>query len=93
MSLGEYIRQRLFKETLTKRRKTQKNPVKDKKLLGQVLAELGKSRPPNNINQIAKAIHTGTLLLSPDVRAALLEACADIQAIRSMLIKALGLNG
>lgn len=93
LSLGEYIRQRLFKDAVTKRRKAQKNPVEDKKLLGQVLAELGKSRLPNNINQIAKAIHTGTLLLSPDVRAALLEACADIQAIRTMLIKALGLDG
>lgn len=93
LPLGMYIRQCLFKEAVTRRRRTRKAPIKDKKLLGQALAELGRSRLSSNLNQIAKAIHTGTLILSPNVRAALLEACTDIQAIRTMLMKALGLDG
>lgn len=93
LSLGEFIRQRLFQDSVTRRRKTRKNPIKDKQLLGQVLAELGKSRLPNNLNQIAKAINTGTLRLSPEVKATLLEACADIQTIRSMLVNALEQDG
>lgn len=93
LPLGEYIRQCLFNEVVTKRRKFRKPPVKDKKLLAQLLAALGQSRLSSNLNQIAKAIHSGTLILSPEIRAMLLEACADIQAIRSLLIKALGLDG
>ncbi|MES9930514.1 MAG: hypothetical protein ABW158_20595 [Candidatus Thiodiazotropha sp. 6PDIVS] len=93
LPLGTYIRKRLLNDAVASRRKVRKKPFKDKTLLAQALAELGRSRLSSNLNQIAKAIHTGTLILTPDVRATLLEACADIQAIRTMLMKALGLDG
>ncbi|MCF6354793.1 MAG: MobC family plasmid mobilization relaxosome protein [Candidatus Polarisedimenticolaceae bacterium] len=92
LSLGEYIRQRLFDESMPKRRSRGKFPVKDHVALSQLLGELGGSRMPNNLNQLAKAANTGTLVLTSEVRATLLEASADIAEMRKMLMRALGLG-
>ncbi|MEE9355053.1 MAG: hypothetical protein V3U75_05630 [Methylococcaceae bacterium] len=98
LSLGEYIRQRIFTqghqgdESLPKRRTRGKHPVKDHKILSQLLGELGRSRLASNMNQIAKALNIGSLELTPETETALLEACADIYEMRNMLIKALGLK-
>ena len=93
MPLGEYVRQRVFDESKPKRRTSGKLPVKDHQVLSQLLGELGRSRLANNLNQIAKAVHTGALVLSPETRAVLLEACADIRQVRQMVMEALGLEG
>jgi len=53
---------------------------------------LGKSKLPNNVNQIAKTINTGTAALPKDMEAAMLEAAYNIAYIRMTLIKALGLK-
>ncbi len=92
LSLREYIRQRIFDESLPKRRTRGKHPVKDHKVLSQLLGELGRSRLASNMNQIAKALNIGSLELTPETETALLEACADIYEMRNMLIKALGLG-
>lgn len=92
LSLGEYIRQRLFDESLPKRRTRGRFPVKDHQALSQVLAVLGRSNIPNNLNQIARAANSGSLIIGPDVRTALLSACADVAQMRRLLIAALGLE-
>ncbi|MCK5622917.1 MAG: plasmid mobilization relaxosome protein MobC [Alphaproteobacteria bacterium] len=92
MSLGEYVRSRVFDETVPARRTRGKHPVKDHEALGRVLGELGRSRLANNLNQLARAVNTGSLPVTPDTEAALLEACAEIQQIRAELVKALGLS-
>ncbi len=93
LSLGEYIRQCVFDGSVPKRRTRGKHPVKDHKLLGQYFGDLARSRLANNLNQLAKAANSGSLVLNLETQAALLGACADIREIRAMLIKALGLNG
>ena len=92
MSLGAYIRSRLFDTEAPVRRTRNKFPVKDHKELGKLLGELGKSRMANNINQLAKAANGGLLILTPEVKTALLNACADIRHIREALMKSLGLD-
>ncbi len=92
LSLGEYIRQRLFDESIPKRRTRSKYPVKDHKVLSQLLGELGATRLASNINQIAYAMNNGSFELTPKTKTAILEACADIYEIRRMLMKALGLG-
>lgn len=92
LSLSEYIRQRLFDESFPKRRTRGKYPVKDHKILSQLLGELGRTRLASNMNQIARAINNDNLDLTPETETALLEACADIYEIRNMLIKALGMK-
>ncbi len=92
MALGAYIRSRIFDETLPKRRTRNKHPVKDYEELAKVLAELGRSRLANNLNQLAKATNTGSLEVSPETERAIQDACADIRWMRHVLMVALGLQ-
>ncbi len=91
-SLSGYIKERLFDGNQTAVRKRGKAPVKDHILLGQLLALLGSSRLSQNMNQLAKAAHTGNLPLQYDVERQLKSACGDIQAMRLMLMQALGMK-
>jgi len=93
LSLGAYIRSRLFDSDAPKRRTRGKYPVKDHKELGKLLGELGKSCIANNINQLAKAVNSGSLEVSPDTEQAIHKSCGDIRWIRNALIAALGLTG
>ncbi|MCC6923454.1 MAG: hypothetical protein IT525_10430 [Nitrosomonas sp.] len=92
LPLGEYIRQQIFDENRIKRRTRNKHPVKDHRLLSQLLGELGRSRLVNNLNQLARSANCGLLNLTPEVKTALLNACADIRHIRETLMKSLGLD-
>ena len=91
MSLGAYIRSRLFDSEAPKRRTRGKHPVKDHTELGKLLGELGRSRIANNLNQLAKAANSGSLEVSPDTEQAIQDSCDDISWIRRTLIVALGL--
>lgn len=88
--LGAYIRSRLLGEDAAKRRRSRR-PRIDEQTAARLLAELGKSRLANNINQLARAANSGSLPLTPETETALRRACADIQAIRHELMRALGL--
>jgi hypothetical protein len=92
MSLGAYIRSRIFDENLPKRRTRGKHPVKDHKELGKLLGELGRSKIANNLNQLAKAANSGSLEVSPDTEQAIQEGCSEINWMRHTLISALGLG-
>lgn len=92
LSLSGYARQQILAEEVTPRRTRGKAPVKDHKMLGQVLSTIGQLRWASNINQLAKAANQGLLILTPEVEAAILEACADIRMIKNMLMKSLGLR-
>ncbi|QOJ25011.1 MAG: hypothetical protein HRU78_10230 [Gammaproteobacteria bacterium] len=92
LPLGEYIRKQVFDENRLRRRTRNKHPVKDHKLLSQLLGELGRLRLANNLNQLAKAANYGLLNLTPEIKTSLLNACADIRHIREALMKSLGLD-
>ena len=68
-------------------------PPDDDKHLAKILYLLGQSRMASNLNQIAKAVNMGTLILSPDVYAQIDESHHNIRWMRSELIKGLGLRG
>jgi hypothetical protein len=89
LSVSSYIRHRLF-EAPTPRR-AYRRPVQDDKALGEVLAALGQSRIGNNLNQLAKAVHSGSLPVTPETEAAILAACASVQQMSGQLVQALGL--
>jgi len=92
MALGAYIRDRLFGEEAAPRQTRGHFPVKDYAALGRVLAALGQSRLSNNLNQLAKAVNTGSLPVTPETEADLRQACKDVQAMRRDLLIALGLQ-
>ena len=89
LTLSAYVRERLFGEAPARRRRTRK-PVEDHIALARVLAQLGQSSLASNVNQLARAVHVGTLPATPDTKAALDEACADVAAMRRDLMRALG---
>lgn len=90
MSLGAYIRGRLFGENANPRKTRGKTPVKDHEALGRVLGALGGSRLSQNLNQLARAVNTGSLPVTPETERDLLEACAAVALIRADLMRALG---
>ncbi|AKO96680.1 hypothetical protein MALG_01496 [Marinovum algicola DG 898] len=92
MSLGAYIRDRLFGEDVAPRQSRGKFPVKDYAALGRVLAALGASRLSSNLNQLAKAVNTGSLPVTPETEEDVRQACKDVQAMRRDLLIALGLH-
>lgn len=93
MPLGAYIKAVLFGQDLQQVRQRSKRPVKDHEALGRVLAALGQSRLSNNLNQLARAVNTGTLPVHPETEADLRSACDDVAVLRALLLEALGKAG
>lgn len=92
ISLAAYIKGRVFGEDVPRRTTRGKAPIRDHKVLGQLLAQLGASRLASNLNQLAKAAHAGALPVTPDTEAALQRACVDIAVMRALLMQGLGMR-
>lgn len=90
LPLSAYIRSRLFGPDVKPRRTQGKYPVKDHAVLARLLGQLGQSRLANNLNQLAKAVNTGSLPVTPETERDIKSACEDIRAVRSALLQALG---
>lgn len=54
--------------------------------------EIGHSRLPNNLNQLAKAVHSGSLPVNAQTEADIGQACRDVWIIRKALLMALGVE-
>jgi len=93
MPLGRYIRSKVLDGKAGPRRTRGKFPVKDHEALGRVLGALGSSRLSSNVNQLARAVNTGSLPVTQETKAAIKQACREIAQIRQDLLAALGLPG
>ncbi|TRW92133.1 hypothetical protein FNJ84_21245 [Paracoccus sp. M683] len=91
--LGSYIKAVLFGSGLPKVRRRNTQPVKDHEALGRVLATLGQSRLSANLNQMARAVNTGTLPVHPETGADLRRACSEVHEMRTALLEAFGKDG
>lgn len=89
LPLGAYMREQLLGEKKSPRRPRGKFPVKDHAALGRVLAALGQSRIANNLNQLARAVNTGSLPVTPETEDEIKAACQEIRAMRHDLLLAL----
>ncbi|MGJ0453944.1 MAG: hypothetical protein ACR65T_12065 [Methylocystis sp.] len=85
-----HIRERLFGDDTAPRKRRGNSRVKDAEALGRVLGALGESRLSSNLNQLAKAVNTGSLPLTPETEADLKAACRDVAVMRADLMRALG---
>ncbi|MDO5641373.1 MAG: hypothetical protein Q4G26_03145 [Paracoccus sp. (in: a-proteobacteria)] len=90
MSLGAYIRSKLFGDDVPPRRTRGKFPVKDQAALAKVLAALGASKLSQNLNQLARAVNIGALPVTPETDTELREACRAVKDMRDELLRALG---
>lgn len=52
--------------------------------------DVAKLEPGTRLNQLAKAVNTGSLPVSPETESDLIEACREVQALRADLLRALG---
>jgi len=87
-SLNAYLRDVVFggnAVSLKPTRSRGRNPVKDFEALGRVLAALGRSGIPDALERLARNHQSAEHKM-------LLQACADIAAMRVDLVKALGLQ-
>ncbi|WP_237072603.1 plasmid mobilization relaxosome protein MobC [Pseudaestuariivita rosea] len=92
MPLGSYIKSVVFASEAPRYRKRKKPPVAEQQLLAAVLAQLGKTRTANNLNQIAKHLNQGTLVIDEDLEADLKIAIAEVAWMRVTLMQALGMK-
>lgn len=92
MPLGAYIRQKALDGIADTRRivRRPRKPIKDDQAMAQLLAELGRSNLANNLNQLAKAVNSGSLAVTPDTEKAIHDAYYDILWMRKTLGQALG---
>ncbi|WP_299963005.1 plasmid mobilization relaxosome protein MobC [uncultured Roseobacter sp.] len=89
MALGAYIKSVVFDAAAPRYRKRHKPPVAKQQLLAEVLARLGETRHANNLNQIAKHLNQGTLIVDEELAADLHKAVAEVAWMRTTLLKAL----
>jgi hypothetical protein len=90
--LGVFIRDIILGDTSKPRAMRLSFRLNDREALGQLLALLGKARLANNLNQLAKAANTGSLVLDPEIKTDLLSALDDVRAMRVLLMQALGMK-
>jgi len=88
--LGQYIREELLGEDAAPRKRRVRQPVRDQEALGRVLGALGASHLASNLNQLARAVNTGSLPVSPETEESLSEAFEAVVAMRHDLMRALG---
>ena len=89
-TLAAYMRERLFGVDAAPRKKRGNSPVQDKEALGRMAGALGQSRLSQNMNQLAKAVNSGSLPVTPETEAEIKEACREISEMRVELLAALG---
>ncbi len=92
MSLAGYVQYCIFDKGVSVPKARGKNPSKDEKALAQILAMFGGSKIAGNLDQLAEAAKSGSLPVNLDTENAIKDACAATIQIRSLLIKALGLE-
>lgn len=98
MAIGAYIRLKLFGTPPAtpdgrppeKPPRRPRQPIKDDIALGRVAGLLGQSRLSQNLNQLAHAVNSGSLPVTPETETALQSACADVARMRHELLRALG---
>jgi len=88
MPLGAYIRMCLFDKPTP--RLKQRRIAQDQKQLAQLMAFISATRIPGNLNQIAKAINSGTIIVTEDIERDIKQACEGIEFIKSAITKVLG---
>ena len=92
MSLAAYIRWRLFEPSAPPPKSRGKFPVKDHRSLSKLLGLLGQTRIANNLNQLARAVNSGSLSMDPQTERELREAASDVADMRRLLLEALRLE-
>ena len=89
LTLSAYLRSTLLESEIKKIR-VNKRPLKDQEQLSLALGKLMQSRLSPNINQIAKAVNCGMVIMPDEAIDTLNSAQSELTEIRNLLLSALG---
>ena len=89
LALGAYIKSVVFEDAAPKYRKRKTLPSAEKQLLAEILVRLSDTRTSANLNQIAKHLNQGTLVIDDELEADLKRAVAEMAWMRTTLVKAI----
>lgn len=92
MPLSSYVKSVVLSDDAPTYRQRRSAPETDQQLLAEILAKLGSSRSANNLNQIAKHLNQGTLIVDEDLAKDLQQAVVDGAWMRATLMAALGVK-
>jgi len=97
LSVGEYIRMRLFGSRQICDRDTtfefeRISPEARQRLLAQILMKVGHSGVSERLKDISDAVKVGMVDLGPELHMTLRDTKLELQAFRHVLVKALGLR-
>ena len=87
LSLAGYIKSVVFADNAPRYRSRCQTTEMDAKLVAELLVHLGSSRVASNLNQIAKHLNQGTLIVDPDLDSDLRQAVEEVALIRSTLLR------
>ena len=93
MAVSAYAKSLLFAANAKAIRRSPRNPLLDHRMLGQILAQLGRNEIAPHLSTIAQAARSGSLPLDEVTYAQIEECCYDIALMRSKLMAALGNRG
>lgn len=95
-ALGDFIRERLFgsahRPNHIASRAKPRTVTADREAFATVLARLGQSDLARSLAALAHAVRIGALPVSPEIEAAIGQACRDIAAMKSALMTAIGIK-
>lgn len=92
LPLGTYAKSVLFAGRSPESGQPVRRVTADRAAVASALAALGASRLSSNLNQIAKAAHTGALPVTEELEADLRRACAQVADLREQFLVALGVK-
>lgn len=92
--ISAYARDVLFpaNDNAPRKPRAPRHNRKDRQALAAILARIGSTESSGSLHEMAHLARLGALPMTPEVEATLLQACADIEAIKTLLMAAMGLR-
>lgn len=90
--LGAYIKAKVLGDAPVKRLRRTGLSIQDREALARVLALLGNSEIPNQLAQLSFYAEIGSLPITPEIQSQLSAALSDVQEMRALLLRALGMQ-
>lgn len=90
--LGAYIKAKVLGDAPVKRLRRTGLSIQDREALARVLALLGNSEIPNQLAQLSFYAGIGSLPITPEIQSQLSAALSDVQEMRALLLRALGMQ-
>lgn len=90
--VSAYAKSLLFADGVKALRLSPRNPTLDHQILGQLLAQLGRSEIASDLAVLADAVRSGSLPMDEVTIGQIERSCSDIAMVRTRLMEGLGIQ-